>query len=55
MKSDTSASSPEDYTSDETEKRNTSHVFTSSDVESFKFEQKKKGSQEKVMRKVQDN
>ena len=45
---------PAYYMSDETEKRNNSRAFTSSDVECFQIEQKKKeeGSEEKVKTKV---
>ena len=39
---------PAYYTLNETEKRNNSHAFTSSDVECFQIEQKKEeGSEEK--------
>ena len=48
VKSDTSAGTPAYYTSDETEKRDNSRAFTSSDVECFKIEEKKK---KKVLRK----
>ena len=47
VKSDTSAGTPLDYTSDETDKRNISRACTSSDVECFQMEPKKK----KVLRK----
>ena len=50
VKSATSAGTPAYYTSDETEKRDNSHAFTSSDVECFKIEEKKK---KKVLRKRQ--
>ena len=48
VKSDTSAGTPTYYTLDETEKRDKSCTFTSSDVEYFKIEEKKK---KKVLRK----
>ena len=48
VKCDTSAGTPAYYTSDETEKKDTSRAFTSSDVECFKIEEKKK---KKVLRK----
>ena len=47
VKSDTSAGMPLDYTSDETDKRNISRACTSSDVDCFQMEPKKK----KVLRK----
>ena len=48
MKSDTSGDMPTFYMSDESEKREHSHRFTSSDVDCFKIQEKKK---KKVLRK----
>ena len=50
VKSDTSGDIPTFYTSDESDKREYSHRFTSSDVDYFKIEEKKK---KKVLRKRQ--
>ena len=48
VKSDTSAGTPLDYTSDETDKINISHACTSSDVVFPNGAKEKEGSQEKT-------